>query len=160
MKVSEQIKWVGVGWFLYGMGFLVLRFFKIAQFEYSFLDFMNMLFGLGLYFRAKPIIKIGCFYLWISLMTISSFPFGMRMDFGIDQRLTAREYIFPVIEVLFLLWFFRRTCIIKELGKKTNDQKEESILGLQEQLAIKSPWVWWPLVTFLTSGVWVYLLPK
>ena len=33
MKVSEQIKWVAVGWFLYGLGLLLMSAFGIEPFE-------------------------------------------------------------------------------------------------------------------------------
>ena len=160
MKVSEQIKWVGVGWFLYGMGSLLMRVFGIEPFEYVFLDFANMILGLGLYFKIKILTKIGRIYLWIYLLAIISSPFGMRADFGIDQQLTARTYFVPMVETVFLLWFQRRICVIRELARDKNDLAEEQICGLSEQLAIKSPFIWWPIIIFLTSGIWVYLWPK
>ncbi|MBI3617039.1 MAG: hypothetical protein HY210_02335 [Candidatus Omnitrophica bacterium] len=160
MKVSEQIKCVGGGWFLYGMGSLLMRVFGIEPFEYVFLDFANMIFGLGLYFKIKILMKIGRVYLWIFLLAICSFPFGARADFGVDSQLTATQYFVPMVEITFLLWFLRRICVIRELVRDKNDPAEEQIYGLGEQLAVKSPFIWWFGIIFLTSGIWSFLLPK
>ncbi len=143
MKVSEQIKCVGGGWFLYGIGSLLVKVFGIEPFELIFLDVLNFIFGLGLYFRNNILIKVGRVYLWISLLAICSFPFGARADFDVDPHLTAAQYFVPMIEMVFLLWFLKRTCVLRELARDKNDPVEEPIYGLGEQLAIKSPVLWW-----------------